>query len=127
MVSALLILVDALISELIRRSGLTEAQVETISLRKRVMDGQLRSIDDASLRSTGPVKLGTFYRVLNQSRRNVERSIFSILLSIRLGVLSPDELNRLSSLVSQPGEMDEGAALQVMNVLEALVKRLVTL
>ncbi len=120
-------MVDALISALIRMSALTSAQVETISLRKRVMNGQLRSTDAASLRSTGPVKLGTFYRVLDQSRRNVERSIFSILLSIRLGVLSPEELNRLSSLVSQPGEMDEEAAAQVMSVLEVLVERLVTL
>lgn len=118
---------DALVSALIRKSALTVAQAETISLRKRVMNGQLRATDAASLRSTGPVKPGTFYRVLDQSRGNVERSIFSILLSVRLGVLSADELNRLFSLVSQPGEMDEEAAGQVMSVLEPLVRRLVML
>ncbi len=118
---------DALTLALIRKSALTDAQVETISLRKRVMNGQLRAREAVSLRSKGPVKPGTFYRVLDQSRRNVERSVFSILLSVRLGVLGADELNRLFSLVSQPGEMDEESAAQVMGVLDPLVKRLVTL
>jgi hypothetical protein len=118
---------DELLNGLVSRSSITRVQVETINLRKRVLAGQLKLVEAAGLRGGGPVRVGTFYRVLDQAKNNVERSIFSVLLAIRLGVLKPEELNRLFSLVSQPGEVDQEAAMDIMRVLNPLIRRLVML
>ena len=120
-------MVDELVAGLTSRSSLTRVQVETIALRKRVMVGQLKLVEAAGLRGGGPVRVGSFYRVLDQARSNVQRSIFSVLLAVRLGVLKPEELTRLFSLVSQPAEVDRDTASQVMGVLNPLIRRLVML
>lgn len=120
-------MVDELIGELMPGSNMTAIQVETMALRKRVLAGQLKLVEAVGLRGGGPVRVGSFYRVLNQAKSNVERSVFSVLLAIRLGVLKPEEVSRLFSLVSEPGEVDRQTALDIMEVLNQLVHRLVML
>ena len=118
---------DILLSKLIKEAGLTETQVETILLRRRVLSGDITSSQAISLRSR-PVKIGSYHRVLKQARINLEQAIFSLLIAARLGAIKPAEFERLLSIVSaSPSDIDEGRAVQVTSVLSDIIRNIVML
>jgi hypothetical protein len=110
---------------LLMRSSLTAAQVECMMLHSKVLQGEFSSLEAASRRGAG-VSLGAYYRVLKQGRRNITCAMFTILLSVRMGVVRLDDVRRLLDLGQKLQSGVEAEKIpEVISLLDALVKRLV--
>ena len=70
-----------------RFSALTEAQIESLQLRQRVLRGEISSKEAANLRTPHPVKVGTYHRVLDQALRNVQSAIWTVIVGLNLGLI----------------------------------------
>jgi hypothetical protein len=112
---------------LAQSSSFTYPQVETLILQMRVLRGELSTKEAAKIRRNGEgVTLGAYYRVVNQARDNAIAAIFTLLLSLRIGIIKLDELRRLLDLVSRlPPEIDDVSSNQVMSLVDAVVEKLV--
>jgi len=121
---------------LAERSSLTRIQLETLALRGRVLSGEMsvgQSIEQRRRSAKGervkqgPVSVGTYYRVFTQAKRNVRSSILTVLTVMWLGYVKFDDLARLLELVGKsPGELGEEEADKLVEVLNALLDRIVT-
>src|SRR5256712_10458652 len=78
-----------------RLSALTEAQIESLQLHRRVLRGEINSRKAASLRTPDPVKLGTYHRVLDQALRNLQSAIWTVIVGLNLGLVRGDGVKRL--------------------------------
>ena len=121
-------MVERIIDGLSRKSGITRVQLETLLLQKRVNKHEIRVADAVRLRKPTEVSPGSYYRVLDQARSNFERTIFTLLLGIKLGVIQVEEISRLLGMVEEvPDEMVEERLEEFMSVLSAVIKRIVML
>lgn len=106
-------------------SALTEAQMESLLLYKRVMSGEL-SLNEAGKLRTQPVTGGSFYRVVQQGKGNLKAAIVTVAAGIWLGYLKPEDLRRLFNLlVSGPSPFEQKQSEELLPVLEALVEKIV--
>lgn len=113
---------------LAQRSGLTETQVRTLKMQKLVMAGELTVKTAANTRGGKPVRLGAYYRVLDQARVNVEEAIYTLLLCERLDLIKLEDLRRLLDLVSKRlRTLDDEESQRVASVIDALISRIVML
>jgi hypothetical protein len=113
-------------SELIQSSTLTDTQVESLVLYANVLSGKMKLKDAASKRSKGPVSVGAFWRVVQQGRTNVKKSIVTMILASWLGIVKTDELRRLMELTALRGQtIDVAAAEQAQSLVLGLVERIV--
>ena len=112
---------------LMERSSLTRAQVESMGLHVLVRRRELTDAEAARRRGKEGVTLGSYYRVLGQGRTNTERALFTLLLTIRMGVVRMENLRRLLELMAKtPSGIEEGSSVEVMSLIDALVKHVVT-
>ena len=108
------------------RCSLTSAQITAVKLRKQVERGDMSPREAVVSRANKSA--GSYYRVLSQAKANITQSIFTILLASRLDITSPDDFQRLLTLVSKlPSEPAPRELEKVNSLVEALVKRLVML
>ncbi len=108
-------------------SSLTEAQIESLHLYRRVLRGELSSKEAAGLRTPHPVKLGTYHRVLDQALGNLNSAIWTVLVGLSLGLVRAEDLKRLIDLLPPPNvELDEPRQEELLSVIEAIVRRIVT-
>src|SRR5512147_1019308 len=81
---------DPIVQILAKNSQLTKTQLETLLidvLSENISGKELKYDDKAALRLTkAKISRGSFNRTLNQSRENVIRSIYTVLLLGYLGV-----------------------------------------
>jgi hypothetical protein len=106
----------------------TAVQFETLSLKKRVKKGELRVYEAAKSRKIDGVSVGSYYRVLDQARSRLERSVFTLLLAVRTQTIQPEELTRLLRMVADaPEAMEEPNLQEFMALLSALVKKMVVM
>jgi hypothetical protein len=84
------------VKKLLERSGLSEAQFETLlldQLGSEMANKRLTREEMAQLRrSSGKISRGSFYRTLQQARSNVSESIHTILLLGYGGLLESPSL-----------------------------------
>jgi len=119
---------SALNSFLAERSGLTPAQIETANLQQRVLKGEFNVRMAASSRGPDGVTEGAYYRVLAQARDNVEKAIFTLLLSQRLGYVKAEDLRKLFDMVSAtPSDLSQEDRERVAGLVEVLVRKVVIL
>ena len=105
---------------------MTSTQIRAASLKKQVERGEI-SVKGV-LETRGETSAGSYYRVLTQAKLNVTKSIYTVLLASRLGILSLEDLQRLIVLVSRvPSEPSSTDLGDVIPLIEALIKRLVML
>jgi ABC-type bacteriocin/lantibiotic exporter with double-glycine peptidase domain len=85
---------DALVSFLCEKCSLSEAQLDTILADKaeRKLKNKIANRDKRKLSA------GAFVRTLRQGQSNIEASMYTLLLLAYLGLTSPREFDRLSSL-----------------------------
>jgi hypothetical protein len=108
------------------KSSLTEAQLESLIIYRRVASGELTLKEAASLREKGPVTLGSFYRVVGQARNNVRESIATVVVSMILGYVKVQDLRRLLELVSQgTSTLGEESLDRVAPLIMALIEKIV--
>ena len=95
-------------------------------MRSRVKRGEIHAFEAAKSRSPEPVKLGSYYRVLGQARRNFERSIFTVLLGLKTQNLRREDLVKLLNMVADaPEDMGESNLEEFAALLSVLVEKLV--
>ena len=114
---------NIIIQKIIKKSLFTERQIEIILKKKRMLG------DDFSLNITK----GAYYRQVVQSRKKIEGLYYSIILLQGLDVISLDDSDvifRLAKDVSNIGgksDFDDENQAQIMNVIDDVVKRIVSL
>ena len=112
---------------LLEESSLTYKQVETILLSKRVKNHEITVREAGQMKPSHAVQPGSYYRILDQARKNLRETAFTLLLAARLQMLNMEDMSRLVSMVREaPEEMSEESLRQFMAVVEQLVRRLVT-
>ena len=116
------------------RSALTSAQLQTFVLERSIRRGEITLSDAVKSRKPTRAKRdvqqgvtpGSHYRVLSQARRNVERSIFTLLLASKLQIIDPEGVTRLLSMVAAaPDEMVDEDLQKFAIALSTLVQRIV--
>src|SRR3989442_14685646 len=90
-----------------RLSALTEAQIESLQLHRRVLRGEINSREAARLRTPDPVKLGTYHRVLDQALRKLQSAIWTVIVGLNLGLVRGEEIKRLIEVLPSNLETDE--------------------
>jgi hypothetical protein len=78
------------------------------------------------MRTPHPVKLGTYYRVLDQALGNLQSSIWTALVGLNLGLVRVEELKRLIDHLPATVELDESRQEELLAVIEAIVRSIVT-
>jgi len=116
------------------QSSLTSRQVESLLGYLRVVSGELRLRDAASMASQGrvkgpsnrPLSLGSYYRTVSQARTNVRRSLVTVVLALWMGAIKVEDVRRLFEVVGGGArELSEEEADRFLSVLEALLRRVV--
>lgn len=110
----------------IDQSSLTHAQVESLLLYRRVVNGEITLREAAKMRTIGPVTVGAYQRVVKQGRRNLQEAMVTILLGTKVGLLKRDELVKLVDLVGKsPDEMSGEQERVLVTLVSALLQKLV--
>jgi hypothetical protein len=87
---------------LVANSCFTSAQLESLQAYRQVISGNLTLNEAANMRKRGPVKIGSFYRTVQQGRRNIRESVVTLIIAIWIGMIKPSEINRLLNQVGKP-------------------------
>ncbi len=115
---------------LVRRSSLTPRQVDLLSTYLQVVSHDL-TLREASNKFTAPeskepVKIGSFYRTVQQGRQNIKASILTLTIALWMGLIRSDELRRLLDHVGKGlPELEEGEKERMAALIEALVDKIV--
>ena len=124
----------SLSERLLAESSLTTRQFASLTSYVRVTSGEIRLRDAALIASSGRIKgdpqktltLGSYYRTLAQAKTNVRKSLVTILVSLQLGVVRPEELRRLFELVGAGArELSEEEQERFVRILQALLDRMI--
>ncbi len=107
-------------------SCLTEVQLDTIKLQKRIGRHEITLQEALVTRKKLQIRKGTHYRILGQAKKNIEKSLLTVAIAIQLGVLKADDVGKLMETVSRiPVDVDQTKLQEIMLVTSALVKRIV--
>jgi hypothetical protein len=80
------------------------------------------------IRKKSGISRGTHYRILAQARRNIRKSLFTVAIAVQMGLVKPDEVQKLISTVSKiPADVDPGKLSEVVALVEAVAARIVML
>jgi hypothetical protein len=113
------------ISEL---SSLTKIQVQTIKMQNAMARGEINMENILKMRNPLGISRGTHYRILGQARRNIRRSLFTVATAAQMGLVKPDDVQRLISMVSTiPEGIDPQKLEELKAIVGALADRIVML
>ncbi|MDA4128472.1 MAG: hypothetical protein OK422_03285 [Thaumarchaeota archaeon] len=88
--------------------------------------GQITAIEAAGSRTPFPVTLGAYQRVIKQGRVNLQKSIVSVLLSAKLGLIKAEEFKKLLEIVlGSPGELNDEQAHAFVTLVLSLSNKIV--
>jgi hypothetical protein len=116
------------------QSSLTSRQVESLASYLRVVSGELRLRDAASISSHGrskgpsdrPVSLGSYYRTVSQARTNVKQSLVTVVVALWMGAIKVEDVRRLFELVGGGArELSDEETDRFLRVLEVLLRHVV--
>jgi len=92
---------DPIAKILINNSFLTKTQLETLLIdiiSEYLTENRIKSEKKAELRLKGKISKGAFHRTLKQAKRNVIRSIYTLILLEYLGLMSYSTLQKYLEL-----------------------------
>ena len=111
---------------LTEQSNLTEKQLESLMSYVRVVAGEMRYREAATLRSEKPVTIGSYYRTVQQGRNQVRESIATVLVAVVLGLVKIEDIRRLFELVGKGDtEVIEEDRERFAMVLQTLLDKIV--
>ena len=119
---------------LVAGSSLTARQLDILTTYLRVVSGEIKMKEAASLSSQGrtrgkrdkPLTTGSYSRTVRQARTNVRRSLLTVVLGLWLGVVRVEDVRRLFELVGGGArELSDEEATRFLQLLEALLHRMV--
>ena len=109
-------------------SSLTRIQVETLKIHRAVLKGEINMDVALTTRKNSGISRGTHYRILTQARKNVTKSLFTVATAVQMGLLKPEEVQKLISTVSMiPADIDPEKLPEVMALIRVLADRIVML
>lgn len=82
------------------KSTLTEAQVESLTLYRKIKRGELNMRQAAAARTPRGVSLGAYQRVVKQGLNNIRSALRTLLIGVALGYVKVEELKRLIDLMA---------------------------
>jgi hypothetical protein len=107
---------------LVSDSSLTPAQLESLIAYHLVVSGQLTLKQAAGMRQRGPVRVGSFYRTVQQGRKNISASIVTLIIALWMEFVDPEDLRRL---LDQVGKKLPSIEQYEMERLTAVIKDIV--
>jgi hypothetical protein len=109
---------DLVANFLLRKSALTEAQLDTILASER--EGNLNF--KSTLREKGKVSKGAFARTLKQGEENIRSSVYTLFLLAYLDLLPPERLDQLSRTTRMLAQLKSARAEpdDMLKVIEAM-------
>jgi hypothetical protein len=109
---------DTIATFLLRKSNITEVQLDTLLASKEVGNLNFKR----ALREKHKVTKGAFSRTLKQAQHNAEASVYSIFLLSYLNLIDQTDVNHLIRNIRMLGELKEArpAMEDQMRVLEAM-------
>jgi hypothetical protein len=117
---------------LIKSSSLTPTQIESLASYTRVRSHEMTLGEAASMRTTtkvkggGQLKVGSFYRSVQQGRENVKSSILTVVIALWMGFVKSEDLWKLFEHVGRGlPELEESERERVSALIEALVGKIV--
>jgi hypothetical protein len=111
---------------LVRNSNLTLAQIESLTGYLQVLSHEKTLREAASIRPLGPVKIGSFYRAVQQGKKNIKSSILTLVIAIWMGFVKADDLRRLLNQVSNGlPELGDEEKNHLTALIEALTAEIV--
>ena len=109
-------------------SSLTRVQLETLKIHYAIRNSEINMQDALKKRKNSGISRGTHYRILGQARRNVLQSLFTVAVGVKMGLLKPEDLQKLISTISLiPEDVDQEKLPEVVALLRALADRIVML
>ncbi len=114
---------DTLATFLLRKSNITEVQLDTLLASKE--EGNLDH--KRMLREKRKVTKGAFARTLKQARHNVEASIYTVFLLSYVNLIGQESVNRIVRNARMLGELKEARPtteeqIKVMEAMEEYVQ-----
>ncbi len=114
---------DTLATFLLRKSNITEVQLDTLLASKE--EGNLDY--KRMLREKRKVTKGAFARTLKQARHNVEASIYTVFLLSYVNLIGQESVNRIVRNARMLGELKEARPtteeqIKVMEAIEEYVQ-----
>ena len=77
-------------------------------------------------RKNSGISRGTHYRVLAQARKNVKESLFTVAVAAQMGLLKPEDIQRLVTMVSSvPIDLDSDKEAELLPLVKVLADRIV--
>ncbi len=114
------------------KPSLTDVQLESLRLYDRVRSGEITLKQAAALRTvrksgTGPVKIGAYYRTVEQARDNIRSALLTVLIASSQTWLKAEDVKKLMDMVAKaPPMAGAGEDDPFYRVLTALIQNLVT-
>lgn len=74
------------------------------------------------------ISRGTHYRILDQAKNNVRRSLVTVAVATQLGLVNAEDVQKLIGMVSKiPTDVDPETLPEVVTLVRALLNRIVML
>ena|SRR5438445_2682120 len=109
-------------------SSLSRVQTETLKTHLAVSRHEISMGQALRSRKNGGISRGTYYRILAQARKNVRRSLFTVVTAAQLGMLNPEDVQKLVSMVLMiPRAVDSEKVPEILALVNALADRIVML
>jgi hypothetical protein len=109
-------------------SSLTRIQVETLKMHRAVHKGEINMDSALKIRRKSGISRGTHYRILTQAKKNITQSLFTVATAVRLGLVKPEDVQKLISTVSMiPMDVDPEKLPEVIALVSVLADRIVML
>jgi hypothetical protein len=107
---------------------LTRVQLETVKTYLAVSNNKINMKDALKSRKTSGISRGTYYRILSQAKRNVKKSLFTVATAVQLGLIKPEDVQKLISAVAMiPGEVNPEKLPEILALVNAAADRIVML
>jgi hypothetical protein len=121
-------MLDSLVEVVADLSSLTKIQLDTLKIHRAVRKGEINMDIALKSRRHSGISRGTHYRILAQGRKNITKSLLTVAVAVQMGVLKPEDVQKLISTVSMiPVDIDEEKLPEVMALVKALADRIVML
>jgi hypothetical protein len=107
-------------------SSLTRIQVETLKIHRAVLKGEINMDVALKTRRNSGISRGTHYRILTQAKKNVTKSLFTVAAAVQMGLLKPEEVQKLIFTLSMiPTNVDPEKLPDVIALVRVLADRIV--
>lgn len=109
-------------------SSLTRIQLETLKIHHLVTNNKINMDTALKMRNSSGISRGTHYRILSQAKKNVLESLFTVAAAVQLGILRPEDVQKLLATVSLiPEDTEPEKLAEVMVLVRTIAERIVML